>query len=139
MTTWDNILTEINAIKVEFTRLHKCLQVTKGRSVRPETFEGHLNNYIAEYNKIIVLYQKHYNNFTSQHKQSASDYHTKLRDKVVQLFSTLHIRIIVPYSYRIIDPSNLDNDTDSDSDSDMPLSADDFLSLAGTQIKKLCR
>lgn len=136
MTTWDDILSEVNVIKSEFERVHKCLLATRNRPVKKDTFDSHLTNYIEEYNKIIDLINKYYNFLSNEHKKVACDFHTSLRDKVIKLFSVLSIRIAVSSNFRRIDPSVLNVDSDSDFDFEMPMSADEFWALTAKTLNK---
>lgn len=142
MMTWNEIVAAYNKLRDEYKKLHKCLSVTKARTVTKETFDNNLHLLITVYNKIIQNFQSDYEILTAEHKLTVDNTLLSLRDKTLNLFKSLNIRILVPLPPGEIVETQV-NASDSDSDHsdthdgpNMVLSQEDFLGLAAKTISK---
>lgn len=93
-----------------------------------------MNIFIATYNALVDLIEQTGDQITDDEYTQAKDFHTKARDKVIQLFTKLSIKIRVPTNLPI-DPSDIETDPNLDSDNET-MTDEEFLSLCAKVLNK---
>lgn len=117
MVTFDEAFIEINEHITEFQRLYKCLK----KKVQPkeDTKQKNLTELIFHYNKVCELINTYYTLANKDNKIILNKTFSKLRDKVVILFSFFQLNIHIPPQFsHPLDPNILNSNSPSDIDSD---------------------
>ena len=135
---WESFILKYNNYKEEFDKSYKCINKT----VPPTeiTKDKHIDNIILNYNNICKHITEFYSHLNEPHKKEVLDIFSKLRDRLIRVFSRYKIKYHIPITFndnvRKESLSETEDSSDS-SDSDsvknlsikMPLSPLEFLNL----------
>lgn len=92
--TWQKILDRCRAIKEDFDRSYKCLNID--RQIGQNTIDKHIKIILQCLEEIRTILNVNYERLTSSHKIAAEAFFHDTRDKVIQIATKKNIDIKIP-------------------------------------------
>lgn len=146
--SWEEVLNSLETLKIEFDKSYKC--INKHNTPTQITLEKHICILVKNYNAIRLIICNRYAQLTDDHQKYVTDYFSKLRDRLVNVFGRHKLHVYVPTSLNeeldiTIDTADYKSESDSDieefSETDieykMAITALEFLNFASKIIPNL--